>query len=91
MTLKDLGTKHTCWKCGAKFYDMKKPVPICPKCGSDARQRPANKPAAAEKRAKAPPREEPVDDAPELGDEAGLDKELDEDLEEAEEPEDDEG
>jgi uncharacterized protein (TIGR02300 family) len=89
MTPKDLGTKHTCWKCGAKFYDMKKPAPICPKCGSDARQKPA-KSSAAEKRAKAPPREEPVE-AEELGDEAGLDKELDEDFEEADEPEDDEG
>jgi len=89
MTLKDLGTKHVCWKCGAKFYDMKKPAPICPKCGSDARQKPASKATAAEKRAKPPPREEPVEEA-ELGDEAGLDKELDGD-EEAEEVEDDEG
>ncbi len=90
MTLKDLGTKHTCWKCGAKFYDMKKPAPICPKCGSDARQKPTSKATAAEKRAKQPPREEPAEEA-ELGDEAGLDKELDEDFEEAEEVEDDEG
>ncbi|MBI5070202.1 MAG: TIGR02300 family protein [Deltaproteobacteria bacterium] len=90
MTPKDLGTKHTCWKCGAKFYDMKKPAPICPKCGSDARQKPASKSGAAEKRAKTPPREEPAE-TEELGDEAGLDKELDEDFEEADEPEDDEG
>lgn len=90
MTPKDLGTKHTCWKCGAKFYDMKKPAPICPKCGSDARQKPVTKTSAAEKRAKPAPREEPVE-TEELGDEAGLDKELDEDFEEAEETEEDEG
>lgn len=90
MTPKDLGTKHTCWKCGAKFYDMRKPAPICPKCGSDARQKPSSKSSAAEKRAKAPPREEPVE-TEELGDEAALEKELDEDFDEADEPEDDEG
>ncbi|MBS1108580.1 MAG: hypothetical protein H6Q88_572, partial [Anaeromyxobacteraceae bacterium] len=30
MPPKDLGTKHTCFKCQTKFYDMKKPVPVCP-------------------------------------------------------------
>ena len=89
MTPKDLGTKHTCWKCGAKFYDMRKPAPICPKCGSDARQKPVTKASAAEKRSKPAPREEPAE-VEELGDEAGLEKELDEDFEEAEETEDDE-
>ncbi len=48
MAAKDLGTKYTCFKCGAKFYDLKKPEPICPKCGADQREaaalRPAEKP-----------------------------------------------
>lgn len=48
MPAKDLGTKHTCFKCGTKFYDMKKPDPICPKCGEDQRNQP--KPAAEPRR-----------------------------------------
>jgi uncharacterized protein (TIGR02300 family) len=45
MPAKDLGTKYTCFKCGAKFYDLKKPEPLCPKCGADQRESPALKPA----------------------------------------------
>ena len=45
MAAKDLGTKFVCFKCTTKFYDMKKPEPVCPKCGSDQRESPANKPA----------------------------------------------
>ena len=29
---KDLGTKLSCQSCGAKFYDLKKKNPVCPKC-----------------------------------------------------------
>lgn len=50
---RDLGTKYTCFKCGAKFYDLKKPVPSCPKCGSDQREAPAAKPVSARARAAA--------------------------------------
>ena len=35
------GTKWTCYSCGAKFYDLNKPEPICPKCGADQRESPA--------------------------------------------------
>ncbi|GMT97076.1 hypothetical protein KH5H1_11950 [Corallococcus caeni] len=45
MPAKDLGTKHSCYKCGTKFYDMKKPDPICPKCGADQRENVVAKPA----------------------------------------------
>lgn len=45
MPAKDLGTKYTCFKCSTKFYDMKKPDPLCPKCGADQRESPALKPA----------------------------------------------
>ena len=38
MPAKDLGNKHVCFKCAAKLYDLKKPDPICPKCGSDQRE-----------------------------------------------------
>jgi len=45
MPAKDLGTKHLCFKCSTKFYDLKKPDPICPKCGADQREAAAVKPA----------------------------------------------
>jgi len=41
---RDLGTKYICFKCGTKFYDLKKPVPSCPKCGADQREAPVAKP-----------------------------------------------
>ncbi len=50
MPAKDLGVKHTCWKCGTKFYDLRKPSPACPKCSADPRAAPVVKPAAAERR-----------------------------------------
>ncbi|WP_242396186.1 TIGR02300 family protein [Anaeromyxobacter oryzisoli] len=53
MPAKDLGTKHTCFKCGTKFYDLKKPAPICPKCGADQRESPAKSPPPAERRPRA--------------------------------------
>ncbi len=34
------GTKYTCWSCGAKFYDLNKPEPKCPKCGEDPKDAP---------------------------------------------------
>ena len=43
MPAKDLGNKHVCFKCSTKFYDMKKPDPLCPKCGADQRESPALK------------------------------------------------
>ena len=43
MPAKDLGNKFVCFKCTTKFYDMKKPDPLCPKCGADQRESPALK------------------------------------------------
>ena len=31
----ELGNKRICNSCGTKFYDLKKAVPICPKCGAE--------------------------------------------------------
>ena len=60
-----LGQKWACYSCQAKFYDLQKPDPKCPKCGADQRQSPAfekpkrsraKKPAPAPKKVvKAPP------------------------------------
>lgn len=33
----ELGKKYTCYSCHTKFYDLNKPVPVCPKCGADQR------------------------------------------------------
>lgn len=51
---KDLGTKHVCFKCKAKFYDLKKPAAICPKCGADQRDMPPVVVTKAPKKAPAP-------------------------------------
>src|SRR5213595_3772973 len=55
---RDLGTKYVCYKCGTKFYDLKKPVPACPKCGADQREAPVAKPTSA-RAAKAAAAKEP--------------------------------
>ena len=34
------GKRYTCHKCGARFYDMNKPEPKCPKCGADPSKAP---------------------------------------------------
>ncbi len=44
---RDLGSKYICYKCGTKFYDLKKPAPTCPKCGADQREAPVVKPQTA--------------------------------------------
>ena len=38
MSASKLGTKHECISCGVKFYDLGKPRPICPKCGTDQKK-----------------------------------------------------
>ncbi len=85
MPAKDLGTKYTCFKCGTKFYDMKKPEPVCPKCGADQRESPALKaPPAPERRPRRPvePKPPAVEVEPELDDDAEVEDEADEPAEE---------
>lgn len=77
MAAKELGNKFVCFKCSTKFYDLKKPDPICPKCGTDQRESPALKPQPEGKRgrlAAVPKVVEPVDlgDEPEPAEEAEL-------------------
>ena len=48
MAAKDYGNKHTCAKCGARFYDMRKPEPACPRCGANVTEPPI--PAAERRR-----------------------------------------
>ena len=35
-----LGTKHLCFSCHSKFYDLNKPEPVCPRCGANQNERP---------------------------------------------------
>ncbi|MFI5317686.1 MAG: FYDLN acid domain-containing protein [Myxococcota bacterium] len=51
-----LGQKWTCYSCQAKFYDLQKPEPRCPKCGADQRQSPAfEKPKRTRAKKASPP------------------------------------
>jgi len=34
----ELGTKYKCVECDARFYDLGKPEPVCPKCGTNQRE-----------------------------------------------------
>ena len=61
----DLGRKYTCYSCHTKFYDLGKPVPLCPKCGADQRdaeEAPVYTPTRSRRAAPAPVVEEPPDD-----------------------------
>jgi predicted nucleic acid-binding Zn-ribbon protein len=95
----ELGKKYECAECGAKFYDLGKPEPICPKCGTNQRglQEPPKTAAPAPRtRAVAPPPPPPADDVPEedlpddIGDEDEEILEVVPGEEEEEEEEDDE-
>ncbi len=60
----DLGRKYTCYSCHTKFYDLGKPVPLCPKCGADQRdaeEAPAYTPSRS-RRAPVPVIEEPAEE-----------------------------
>jgi uncharacterized protein (TIGR02300 family) len=44
----NLGTKHECYSCGTKFYDLGKPEALCPKCGANQKDARKHDIAAAE-------------------------------------------
>jgi len=59
-----LGTRWSCYSCGAKFYDLKRPEPTCPRCQADQRkspefEQPKSKRARPSKKAPARPAPEP--------------------------------
>ncbi|MEW6775701.1 MAG: FYDLN acid domain-containing protein [Bdellovibrionota bacterium] len=47
----DYGKKHICYSCATKFYDLKKAKAICPKCGADQANAPAQPDMKAVKKA----------------------------------------
>ncbi len=64
----DLGTKYDCHSCGAKFYDLGRPEPICPKCGANQKDAKRADPTAEATSSKRRRREEvarPVEEAEE--------------------------
>ncbi len=75
---RDLGTKYICFKCGTKFYDLKKPVPSCPKCGADQRDAPVAKPQTARQQRAAAAKEAEEAEVPKTPEEEAEEKEEDE-------------
>jgi len=65
MPAKDLGAKHVCFKCATKFYDMRKPEVVCPKCGADQKDSPANRPTPEPRRSRLATVPKVVEPAPE--------------------------
>ncbi len=54
MTKPELGRKHTCKSCEARFFDLNKTPPVCPKCGEEvkvSKPKPKRPTAAAEETA----------------------------------------
>lgn len=88
----ELGNKHVCFSCEAKFYDLGRPEAICPKCGAnqkDAKKAESSTPPAPVRRRRRDeaPRIEP--DAGDSGGDSGDDESGSDDLgdEEIERPE----
>jgi hypothetical protein len=55
-----LGQRWVCFSCGAPFYDLHRPEPQCPKCGTNQMDSPLlKKPKRVRKKAaaKSPPRQ----------------------------------
>ncbi|MDP6389661.1 MAG: TIGR02300 family protein [Alphaproteobacteria bacterium] len=58
MAKTEWGTKHLCANCGAKFYDLKKKPPVCPKCETKVEpEQPKSRRRAAAAESKAAPAE----------------------------------
>ncbi len=81
MPSRDLGVKYTCFRCGTKFYDLKKPEPICPKCSADQREGPIKVPERAERRRR-PSGDKPLLDEELLDEDIAVEEESIEDLSE---------
>jgi uncharacterized protein (TIGR02300 family) len=60
------GTKHTCDKCAARFYDLNRAPVVCPKCGAHQVDKALAKASAGAKT----PRQEPRNTKPKVNDEA---------------------
>ena len=52
----DLGKKHECVSCSARFYDLGRSALICPKCGTDQNAEPDPATEGAGAKAKGKPK-----------------------------------
>lgn len=65
MTKAEWGTKRICSECGARYYDMRKTPPTCPKCGTvfqAVSAKAKRKPSPPEEKIAKPVRKKPADD-----------------------------
>lgn len=76
-----LGAKWVCYSCGARFYDLGKPEPLCPKCEADQREGPlfAKKSARPRPRKAAKKAKVEVARLPDLDTDDGVESKADED------------
>jgi hypothetical protein len=93
----DLGRKYTCYSCHTKFYDLGKPIPLCPKCGADQRDAEDAPAVSTPRRSRVVVEPEPVEEPDFVAEEPGPVAEAGEEEEETfvepereEEPEEDE-
>ncbi len=91
MAKPELGLKRVCVACSARFYDMTKTPPVCPKCGTEQpldqhRIRRAGGNVAEDKRAKKPAAAPGIEDVEVEGVEEAEDESV---LEDADDLEDD--
>ena len=88
---KEFGIKRACQNCGAKFFDLKKKVPTCPKCGTEfvAVKTRTRKTAAKQEKAVAVVADVPADNKADSEEEAlneiGVDLDVEVDEEEEDE------
>ncbi len=92
----ELGIKHSCTSCEAKFYDLNRTPFSCPKCGEVYSAAPVNPPVVKKAKPPAPvqPKKEPVakkkidEQETQNDDEADIDEELLADVEDEDKDED---
>jgi uncharacterized protein (TIGR02300 family) len=89
MPEKDLGKKHVCFKCSARFYDLRRPEPICPKCGANQRECPVPKSTEVRRQRTSPKPIPALDPLEPIADLEGEENEFEDFDEEAVEIEDD--
>ncbi len=88
-----LGKRFTCYQCNAKFYDLNRPEPMCPKCGADQREDPNPDPREAilakyrgKSGLKTARPEDDLSEEEESEEEVEVEDDVEDDEEEAEEP-----
>lgn len=69
----DLGQKHECVNCGLRFYDLGKPEPVCPKCGTSRARNLSAAPSLSQSDRRRKSDDDEVDEVEPEVDELGLD------------------